>query len=129
VAVPPGLTEAVFGVPEIVKSGPATFIVTLVTCVSDPLVPFSAIVEFPIGVPLDVVTLRVALPEVVMVAGENDAVAPIGSPVALRITWPVNPPSAPTFTVYVVVALKPTVLVLGVAEMLKSGLGGAIGTI
>jgi hypothetical protein len=80
-------------------------------------------------VPLDVVTLRVELPDVVMVAGENDAVAPTGSPVALRITCPVNPPSAPTFTVYVVVALKPTVLVLGVAEMLKSGLGGAIGTI
>jgi len=98
VAVPPGLTEAVFGVPEIVKSGPATFIVTLVTCVSGPLVPFSTIVEFPMGVPLDVVTLRVAFPDVVIVAGENDAVAPTGSPVALRITWPVNPPSAPTFT-------------------------------
>jgi hypothetical protein len=95
----PGFTEAVIGVGDIVKSGPETTSVTFVECVSDPLVPVIVIVELPMGVPLVVVTLNVELPAVVMVGFEKEAVAPAGSPLAASVTVPLNPPSAPAFTV------------------------------
>jgi hypothetical protein len=57
------------------------------------------IVELPIGVLPVVVMVSVEDPDVLIDAGENDGVAPLGKPLALRLTVPVKPFSAPTFTV------------------------------
>jgi hypothetical protein len=97
--VPPAATELVVGVAETLKSGPETVIDTLAEWVSEPLVPVMVIVEVPTGVPLPVVIVRVEVPDVLTLAGENDAVAPDGNPVALSATVPAKFPSAPTFTV------------------------------
>ena len=50
-------------------------------------------------VPAAVVTVRVLDPEPATVAGLKLAVAPAGSPLALRVTVPLNPFSGLTFTV------------------------------
>jgi hypothetical protein len=99
VALPPGTTEKELGEAARVKSGPETIKVTEVEFAIEPAVPTIVTVELPVGVPDVVVTVIVELPEVVMEAGENDAVAPEGKPFALRVTAPVNPLTAPTFTV------------------------------
>jgi hypothetical protein len=39
-----------------------------------------------------VATVIVVEPEVVTVAGLNEAVAPVGSPLTLKVTGPVKPP-------------------------------------
>lgn len=49
------------------------------------------------------------------------AVVREGSPLTLRLTVPVNPFSAPTVTVYVVLDPRVTVCEAGDAAMLKSG--------
>ena len=98
-ALPPGTTEKELGEAERVKSGPETIKVTEVEPVIEPAVPTIVTVELPVGVPDVVVTVIVELPEVVMEAGVKDAVAPEGRPFALRVTAPVNPLRAPTFTV------------------------------
>jgi hypothetical protein len=49
-----------------------------------------------------VVTVNVEFPVPVTVAGEKLAVAPVGNPLALNVTTPVNPFSAPMLAVYVV---------------------------
>ena len=54
------------------------------------------------GVVVPVVTVIVELPLAVIVGGEKLAEAPVGRPLALRVTIPVNPFSAPMVTVYVV---------------------------
>jgi hypothetical protein len=46
-----------------------------------------------------VVTVSVELPAPVTVAGEKLAVAPLGKPLALNVTTPVNPPTAATLVV------------------------------
>jgi hypothetical protein len=112
VAVPPGFTENELGEAESVKSeDPMTFSVTVAVCVSEPLVPVIVSVGFPIGVLLVVVIVSVELPEPLIEAGTNVAVAPVGSPLALRLTDPVNPLMAPTLTVYVVLPPALTVWV------------------
>jgi hypothetical protein len=98
VALPPGTTEKEFGEAERVKSGPETIKVTDAEFVVEPAVPTIVTVELPVGVPDVVVTVIVELPEVVMEAGEKEAVVPEGNPFALRVTAPVNPLKAPTFT-------------------------------
>jgi hypothetical protein len=55
--------------------------------------------DVPVGVPVAVVTVSVALPAPVMLVGENDADALAGSPVALRLTVPPKPLNAPMVTV------------------------------
>jgi len=99
VAVAPGSTEKVLGVADRVKSGPETIRVTDAEFVSEPAVPVIVTVELPVGVPDVVVTVSVELPDEEMEAGENEAVAPAGRPVAAKVTAPVNPESAPTVTV------------------------------
>jgi hypothetical protein len=99
VALPPGSTEKELGVADMEKSGPDTIKVTDAEFVSEPAVPVTVTVELPVGVPDAVVTVIVELPDVVMEAGEKEAVAPDGKPVALRVTGPVNPLTAPIFTV------------------------------
>jgi hypothetical protein len=46
-----------------------------------------------------VVTVSVAVPELVIDVGLKLAVAPLGSPLALNATVPVNPPDGETVTV------------------------------
>ena len=56
-------------------------------------------VEVPTSVLAEVVIVRVDVPDPVTVAGEKLAVAPLGSPLALSATVPLNPFSAPTLAV------------------------------
>jgi hypothetical protein len=74
----------------------------------------------PPGVVLDVFTVSVEDPEPVIVLRLKPDVAPDGSPLTLRATVPLNPPSDPTVTVYVVLTPGATLCVEGVAETLKS---------
>jgi hypothetical protein len=103
--------------------------VTVVACVTLPLTPVSVNVDVPAGVLPVVVTVNVELPVPVTVAGEKLAVAPAGNPLALSVTTPVNPATAPTFAVYVVELPTTTVCVLGLAENVKSGVVATCGTI
>jgi len=68
-----------------------------------------------------VVIVSVEFPDEVIDVGTKEDEAPAGNPVAFRLTVPVNPLSAPTFTVYVAVAPGLTDSALGVAESEKSG--------
>jgi hypothetical protein len=100
VVPPPTVTVWEAGAAEIVKSGAAlTFKVTVVVCVSEPLVPVIVSVEAPTGVVEVVVTVSVDVPEPVTDVGLNPAVAPAGNPLRLSPTAPLNPFNAPTFTV------------------------------
>ena len=71
-------------------------------------------VEVPVPAPA-VVTVSVEAPEPVTEVGLNEAVAPAGNPLAVRLTVPVKPLSALTFTVYVAVPPEFTDAVAGVA--------------
>jgi hypothetical protein len=73
--------------------------VVVVECVRLPLVPVRVSVEVPTGVVPAVVTVSVEVPLPLIVAGEKLAVAPVGNPLALRVTVPVNPFNAPIVTV------------------------------
>ena len=82
------------------KSGAAeTTREVVVECVRLPLVPGMVSVDVPAGVVLAVVTVSVEVPLPLIVAGEKLAVAPVGNPLAPRVTVPVNPFSAPIVTV------------------------------
>jgi len=89
-------------------------------------------VNVGIDVPADVlpvvVTVSVELPVPVNVAGEKLAAAPPGKPLALSVTTPANPLSAPIFVVYVVALPFTTVCVEGVPAIVKSGGGCAFTT-
>src|SRR5579875_538145 len=65
-------------------------------------VPVFVSVYVPAAVLLPVATVSVALPPALTDAGLNVPVAPAGSPLTLSPTVPVNPFTAPVFTVYVV---------------------------
>lgn len=58
---------------------------------SEPLVPFTVMVELPVAVVEATVIVMVEEPEPVIVVGENAAVAPVGSPLAANVTVPLNP--------------------------------------
>jgi ABC-type enterobactin transport system permease subunit len=75
----------------------------------------------PLGVLFLVVIFRLEEPEVVTEDGLNVPVAPLGNPLTLNPTVPVNPPEGVTVTVYVVLFPRLTVLELGEAEIEKSG--------
>ncbi len=73
------------------KSGAAfTESVTVVECVSAPLVPVRVRVALPDGVVPVVLIVRVEVPELVTDGGLNEAVATAGRPLALRVTVPVK---------------------------------------
>jgi hypothetical protein len=95
----PGVTVCDEGEAEIEKSAAETTNVAVVECARVPLVPVMVSVEVPTGVVLAVVTVSVEVPLPLIVAGEKLAVAPVGNPLAPRVTVPVNPFSAPTVTV------------------------------
>lgn len=73
------------------------------------------------GVVVAVVTLMVDEPEPVTVPGLKVAVAPAGSPLALRVTTPLNPPITAMVAVYEVLFPCTTAWEDGVAEIVKSG--------
>jgi hypothetical protein len=123
VVLPPAATVCVPGVADIVKSGANTVKATVAVWVTAPLVPVIVSVGLPAGVLPAVVIVKIELPGALREAGANVAVAPVGRPLALRLTDPVNPLMAPTLTVYVVLPPALTVWVLGVADTVKSGLG------
>jgi hypothetical protein len=132
VAALPTITVCVLGLADIVKSGGGgcvfTTKLTVVVCVKLPLVPLIVNVDVPSGVLPVVVTVNVDVPAPVTVAGEKLAVAPVGNPLALSVTTPVNPFNAPMLAVYVVALPTLTVCVLGLADIVKSGVAVARGT-
>ena len=97
--MPPGATDVEPGLTASVKSGAITFSVTLAEFASVPLVPVIITVELLAEPPDGVVIISVELPGALIEAGENEALAPVGNPVAAKFTVPVNPFSAATFTV------------------------------
>jgi hypothetical protein len=100
VAVPPETMEDVVGVTLSVKSGAVTLRVALLLCANcSVLVPVIVKTEMPPGVFVAVVIVRVELPDEVTELGEKEDDAPVGRPVAARLTWLVKPYSAPTVTV------------------------------
>jgi hypothetical protein len=64
---------------------------TAAVCLRDPLVPVIVRVNVPVGVVLAVVTVIVEEPEPVTEVGLKVALAPDGSPLALKVTAPANP--------------------------------------
>jgi len=63
--------------------------------------------------------LSVVEPELVKLEGLNDAVAPVGSPLTLKSTVPVNPVLGVSLTLSVAVPPKTTVCDVGVADREK----------
>ena len=119
------------GVAEMEKSAGDEEFTTRVTVVEwtvAPLVPVMVIVDVPTGVVLAVVTVKVEEPDVVTDAGLNVAVAPVGNPLAVKVTVPAKPFRAVIVAVYVVLFPWTTVCEAGVAEMEKSGAGGGFTT-
>jgi hypothetical protein len=95
----------------------------LVLWVRAPLVPVIVSVEAPTAAEVDVVSVRVEVPEVLMEVGEKLAVTPVGNPVADSATVPVKPFDAETEAVNVVVCPAVTVCALGETDREKSGGG------
>jgi hypothetical protein len=75
----------------------------VVVAVREPEVPVMATVDVPTAAVL--LAVSVSTLEPVEEAGLNDAVTPLGSPVAANVTLPVN--GLPSVTVMVSVALAP----------------------
>ncbi len=93
----PRATVRLAGVAEMEKSRgdeEFTISVTVVEWTVEPLVPVIVIVDVPTGVVLAVVTVMVEEPEPVTDGGLKEAVAPVGNPLAVKVTVPVKPLSA-----------------------------------
>jgi hypothetical protein len=73
--------------------------VTLAECCKLPDVPVIVTVELPAGVDELVEMLTAGLPEPLTDPGLKLAVAPVGKPLAPKVTVPVNPFSAPIVAV------------------------------
>ena len=86
-----------------VKLGAGIVRASVVEAVSEPEVPLMVIVALPIAAELLAVSVSTLLP--VVGFGTNDAVTPLGKPVADSVTSPVNP--FRSFTVTVLVPLLP----------------------
>src|SRR5271156_1546064 len=76
--------------------------------------------EFAAGVLLEVKMVIVEGPVPMTTLGEKLAVAPAGRPLALNVTFPVNPPVPVIVTVNDVLPPPPDVCVPGVAATVKS---------
>ena len=72
---------------------------TVVLCARLPLVPVTVKVLVPTGVLVAVPTVMVEEPGAPLEVGLKLAVAPLGRPLALKVTVPVKPFKLPTFTV------------------------------
>jgi hypothetical protein len=114
----PCTTLSVAGDTEMPKFAAAvTVSVTVVVCERLPEVPVMVIVDDPVAAVLLADRVSVLVP--VVLAGLNDAVTPLGSPLAERATLPVKPFVGAT--VMVVVLLLPCTIerLVGDAERLK----------
>ncbi len=88
---PPAATGCESGVAESEKSGGAvTTSVTAVVCVKLPLRPMIVSGYEPATVPAP--TVRFSVEDEVAGLGLNDAVTPLGAPLRLKLTLPLNPP-------------------------------------
>src|SRR5581483_420913 len=94
---PPALTVADVGAAERLK--PETTSWTELLWARAPLVPRMEIADEPGGVETEVLMVMVELPEPVMLGGTKLAVAPLGSPLALRTTLLAKPPLGVIVTV------------------------------
>jgi hypothetical protein len=72
---------------------------TVAVCVKVELVPVIVNVWLCLGVLLLVLTVMVEEPDLLIEAGLKEAVAPVGSPLALNATVPENPLDGVTLTV------------------------------
>jgi hypothetical protein len=86
-----------------------------------PLEPATVNVEVPNGVLADVVIVKVELAPAAIEAGLNEAVAPVGKPLALTVTVPLKPLIAVSLTVYDKLLPWPTDALAGEAVSEKSG--------
>jgi hypothetical protein len=82
-----------------VKVKSCTASVAVAVLALDPLVPVTVSVELAAGVVLEVVTVIVAVPAPVMVAGLKLAVVPAGNPATFSVIVPMKPFSAVVVTV------------------------------
>jgi hypothetical protein len=124
VPVLPWTTDRLVGKAESEKLGPAvTETLTEVDAVSVLEVPLIVTVTglvVTVALPL-AVSVRTCVPETVPAA--NDAVTPLGSPVAARVTVPLNPFAPVTVIVLVPVLPWATDTLVGKAESVKLGGG------
>jgi hypothetical protein len=74
----------------------------------------------PRGVDADVVTVIVELPAPATEVGTKPTVAPVGRPLAVKLTLALNPPRAPSVTVYETLPPWTTDAELGETEIVKS---------
>src|SRR6202049_3132857 len=77
-------------------------------------------VKLPRGVLADVATVRVELAPAATEGGLNEAVAPVGRPLALKLTETLKPLRLVVETVYATVAPSPTDGLEGASETIKS---------
>jgi hypothetical protein len=119
----PAFTVSEVGLADTVKSGCCTGFtcsVTLALWVRLPLVPVTVSVYVPAAVVLAVETLNVEEPEPLTEVGLNEVVTPVGTPLTLSATLPLNPLSAPTLTVELVPPPTVTASEFGFAAKVKS---------
>jgi hypothetical protein len=89
--VPPSYIVCELGATVSEKSGVRTTSVTVAVWESVPLIPLIVRVYVPGDVELEVATVRVEFPELLIEVGLNVPVVEVGKPVTLRATAPENP--------------------------------------
>jgi hypothetical protein len=114
----PGLTVAGLDAPaereKLVGAVDVTVRLSVVVSVRLPDVPVMVTVDWPAAAELLAVSVSVLV--VVVLVGLNDAVTPVGSPEAARLTLPVKPPEGVTVIVLVLFPPCATLTLLGDAE-------------
>ena len=117
----PASTLREAGVELIWKSGDVcTVRVAEVLWLSEPLVAVTPGEKIPVPPPAEVEMLNVVVPEPAMDVGLNVAEAPLGRPVATKVTVPLNPFTAVTVTVKFTVPPGAMLVDGGVMPMVKS---------
>ena len=101
---------------------------TVVVCVSVPLLPVTVNVNVPVEAFRLVVTVSVELDVGLAGFGRKEALVLFGTPLTLSVTELLNPLSAPIVTVYVVALPRVTVWLDGVAVSVKSAGASALTT-
>src|SRR5215469_537339 len=97
--------------------------VNVVECLRLPLVPVMVNVRVPLVALLPTLTVRVEEPDPLTEPGLKLVVTREPCPLALRLTVPVNPFTAPIVIVDVPLVPLVNVMLAGESEMVKSGVG------
>lgn len=100
--------------------------VKVVEWVKLPLVPVMVKVRVPVAALFATFTVRVEVPDPVTEVGLKVVVTRAPCPVAVRLTVPVNPFTAPMVTVVEPLAPRRTVMLAGESEMVKFGAGAGL---